>query len=158
LVSGLPVGRLTVANPVTIHGLDGPRIEREFPGDVEMWKVTVRIGAQTGSAYLGLYLRDAFSATVVATLPTGATFGMTPTWNIDGPGSPGEVTFDNTCYLVLRGSRSSGHRRGAFNGSGLWIPRSTTTFFAPTHVGVIAMSDGNIGEMDVDTFIMETFG
>lgn len=159
IVSSAPVGRFTLSSAGTMHGLDGPRIERAFPQGVESWKATVRLRTQTPNIFLGLYVRDGSSAAVVFTLGDGSVAGMTPAWNIAGPGSAGEVTFDSTCFLALRGSRSIGHRRGSITGAGVWTPRTTIGYFEPTHIGVIALSDGAwTGVADVDEFSLETFG
>ena len=165
VVSGAKVGRLTVSSTGWLHGLTGPRIERKFPQGVESWKATVRIGAQTGSIYAGIFLRDASGATAVFAFPpayggaAGKVCGMTPTWNIDGPGPAGEVVFDGTCFFAVRGSRSSGHRRGSIDAAGVWHPRSATGYFEPTHIGVLAFADAAwAGTADFSDFTLETFG
>lgn len=159
VVGGVPAARLSLSSAGALHGLSGPRIERPFPQGVEMWKATVRIGSQTAPIFLGIYVRNASSNVGIFSLTNGSCAGWDGTWSIDGPGPAGEITFDSTCFFCLRGSRSSGHRRGSINSSGSWAPRSTRGYFEPTHIGIIALSDGPwTGVADVDQFTLETFG
>lgn len=156
--SGSPVGRLSLTSTGNLHGIDGPRIERAFPPGVETFKVRVRLRSLTGGMYPGIYLRNGSSAVVVFALPDGSVARETPAWNIHGPGSAGEVTFDATCFLSLRGNRSL-IRSGSESSAGVWTPRSALTYFEPTHVGVIGLCDGaQTASADLDTFSLETFG
>lgn len=156
--SGSPVGRLALTSTGDLHGITGPRIERAFPSGVETFKARVRLRSLTGSMYVGLYVRDGSSALVIFALPNGSVARETPLWNIDGPGSAGEVTFDATCFLSLRGNRSL-IRNGSISGSDVWTPRSALSYFEPTHIGVIGLCDGpQTASADVDTFSLETFG
>ena len=162
VVGGSPVGRITLTGTSEFHGLTGPRIERKFPQGVEVWKATVRLLSRTNpsaATFLGLYLRDVSSAAVIMAAGNGSIAGMTPPWNIDGPSPAGEVSFDGTCFIALRGSRSTGHRRGSIDAAGVWYPRSTVLWFDPTHIGIIGLCDGPQSTViDVDQFTLETFG
>jgi hypothetical protein len=159
-VGGAPVGRLSITGTAEFHGITGPRIERAFPSGVEIYKATVRLRSLTysGPVFIGLYFRDAGSAVVIFANPEGKVYRETPPWNIDGPGPAGEVTFDSTCFLGLRGSRSS-IRSGSINAAGAWTARGALFYFEPTHCGVILLCDGpQTGSADVDQFTLETFG
>jgi hypothetical protein len=159
-VGGAPVGRLSITGTAEYHGITGPRIERAFPSGVEIYKATVRLRSLTysGPVFIGLYFRDAGSAIVVLADPAGRVYRETPPWNIDGPGPAGEVTFDSTCFLGLRGGRAQ-IRSGSINATGVWTARSALTYFEPTHCGVILLCDGpQTGSADVDQFSLETFG
>lgn len=163
--SGSPVGRITMATSADIHGLTGPRIERAMP-ICEVFKITVRLRSKTitGNGYVGLYLRDAAgsSAHVIFALPNGSVAGMTPAWSISGPGSAGEVTFDATCFLGLRGLHAAHIRRGTINGSGVWTARDIPSLvYTPSHVGICGLADASgpaSGSYDLDQFVLETLG